>query len=90
MALPVGGHMGAEMGRVHARSVVENRREVLAVRQPPAAVETRCGAPLERNNAQALRRDRRLARRALMIARPARVRMRARKPWVLLRFTSLG
>ena len=38
----------------------------------------------------ALNRARRFARRALIIARPARVRIRARKPWVRLRFNVLG
>ncbi len=39
---------------------------------------------------QALRRALPLARRALMTARPPRVFMRARKPWVRLRLISLG
>lgn len=39
---------------------------------------------------QALRRDRPLARRALIMARPPRVLMRARNPWVRFLFTSLG
>jgi hypothetical protein len=38
----------------------------------------------------ALRRLRPLARRALIILRPALVLMRARKPWVLLRRKLLG
>src|SRR5690606_42115757 len=40
--------------------------------------------------AQALSRLRPLARRALMIARPWAVRMRARKPWARLRLRKLG
>ncbi len=42
------------------------------------------------NRDQALSRWRPLARRAEMIARPARVRMRSRKPWVLARRRLLG
>lgn len=38
----------------------------------------------------ALKRARPLARRAFITARPPRVLMRARKPWVRLRFNALG
>lgn len=42
------------------------------------------------NRPQALSRIRPFARRALITALPPRVFMRARKPWVRFRFTSLG
>src|SRR5436190_1062982 len=48
-------------------------------------------APPERTPAaQADRRARPLARREVMMARPARVRMRSRKPWVFARRRLFG
>jgi hypothetical protein len=44
----------------------------------------------EHNDSQAERRARPLARREEMIARPARVRMRSRKPWVFARRRLFG
>lgn len=94
----VGRGVNAEMRAVHPSSVRENCREPLALHEPQASAET-CrgrrlggndGQALGRVGAQALKRARRLARRALITARPARVRIRSRKPWVLFRFSTLG
>ncbi len=92
----VGGDMNIETRSVQPPFVIENRAELLAVHQPQATTETRRHGHRvgrfrqPRRRAQALRRARRLARRALMTARPARVRIRSRKPWVRLRFSMLG
>jgi len=59
----------------------------LEVLPPPQPVS---GGQHEYTGAQAVRRPRPLARRAEMIARPARVRMRSRKPWVFARRRVLG
>jgi len=59
----------------------------LEVLPPPQPVS---GGQHEYTGGQALRRPRPLARRAEMIARPARVRMRSRKPWVFARRRLLG
>ena len=67
--------------RIH---IVACRHETARAREPART------APEGRTNRQALRRARPLARRALMTARPPRVRIRARNPWVRLRLTSLG
>ena len=96
MVQPVGGDMDIETRAVQPPFVIENRAELLAVHQPQATTETRRNGHRVgrlgqlRGRIQALRRTRRLARRALMTARPARVRIRSRKPWVRLRFSMLG
>jgi hypothetical protein len=58
------------------------------VRPPQALFCREHGQP--RFAAQAERRSRPLARRDEMIARPARVRMRSRKPWVFARRRLFG
>jgi hypothetical protein len=60
-----------------------------------AADETRCGSEFFQPSgraqaAQTVRRWRPLSRRDFKMARPARVDMRLRKPWVLARFRVLG
>lgn len=64
----------------------QHRRELRRAPQPLRLRQREAGA----HPPQALRRARPLARRALNIARPLRVLMRARKPCVRLRFRTLG
>lgn len=102
MLQSVGSDMDSETRPVQPPFVIENRAELLAVHQPQATTEARrcrdgrgrLKRPVLRqpvgSNSQALKRARRLARRALITARPARVRIRSRKPWVRLRFSTLG
>jgi hypothetical protein len=61
-----------------------DRVEVARAREAVAALHARV------QRAQADRRLRPLARRRLRIARPARVDIRARKPWRRFRLRTLG
>ena len=68
-------------------SVEETSRRLLGNRKPGAPTADIDTSSL---GTQALRRARPRARRALITARPPRVRILARNPWVRLRLTSLG
>lgn len=69
---------------------VENSFELCAVEQAQLLLEA-CACHASRELfAQAESRLRPLARRRLSTSRPLRVAIRARKPWVRLRFRLLG
>ena len=75
-------------GRVRA-SLAEDAIEVGAAREP-SALTAPAGSTLAGSRHYGVRRARPLCRRRLSIARPARVRMRPRKPWVRARLRFLG
>ena len=93
---PRGGLTRVTGRGVDRRSAGEDQR-VRPDRRPPGALRLRspgAGAADSLRRAwawlQAERRARPLARRAVRIARPARVRMRSRKPWVFARRRLFG
>lgn len=68
----------------------ENPAVVFGCQQAPVPAKTGQTEGTDRHAPQAESRLRPLARRALMTARPPRVAIRARKPWVRLRRMLLG
>ena len=86
--VPAREHLQSVTGEAHR--LCEHPPEVPGSRDP-AGTGKRSGQPGGRRaETQALNLRRRLARRFLMILRPAFVAMRARNPWRRLRFRLLG
>ena len=69
---------------------LEDAAIVTRAEKPSGAGKARGSGARPDNLAQGVRRARPLARRALMILRPLRVAIRARKPWVRARLIRLG
>ncbi len=99
MPEPIRGDIDSETRPIQPTFVLKNYAVLLAIHQPDGALKPRSVrmwrlvariTQVGRLVAQALKRTRPLARRALITARPERVRIRSRKPWVRLRFNILG
>jgi hypothetical protein len=82
------GHVHNETATPHPAAPLHRRREVLATGQTGDRGKQRDGFP--NSYAQADNSVRPLRRRAAMMARPARVRIRNRNPWVLARRRLFG
>jgi hypothetical protein len=81
----IGSHSDTDQGRRAPSATAQNGREVTAGPEPASPWQHE-----ERRLTQAASRLRPLRRRPARIARPARVRIRSRNPWVFARRRLLG